>query len=109
MKSHFAVLVFVLLVSSLAYAAEQKASGKTQSVVVDFVVGPDGRPTHIMIVEAADKKLADAVVAAVTKWQLDKKYAGKRVRQPVEFQLDDDAPKQKKANHSSELPPGAVH
>ena len=85
-----------ILFSSLVFGTEKKSGAESRTVVVEFVVGPDGKPTKIRVVEAADKKLAESVVAAVSKWQLDKKYAGKRMRQPVEFQLDDELSKEKK-------------
>ena len=102
MKSPTIVLAFALLAGSLGFAAEPKASPKIASVIVDFVVGSDGRPTQVTIVDATDKKYADAVVAAVLKWRFDKRLSGKRVRQPVEFQLGDDAPKQNKANQTTQ-------
>lgn len=87
------VVAALLLVSHLS-ATEQKKEWKDGTVLVEFVVGKDGRPTKIKVIEASDKQLATSVIDAVSKWQLDKKYAGKKIRQPVEFQ--NDPPKEKK-------------
>ena len=92
MKRRLAAVVVVLFFALLAGAASEKKDWKNGTVVVEFVVGNDGRPTKIKIIDATDKKLAASVVEAVSKWQLDKKYAGKKVRQPVDFL--DEAPKQ---------------
>ena len=64
-------------------------------MVVEFVVGSDGRPKSIRVIEASDRKVADQAVAAVSKWQLDKKYAGRKMRQPFTFVVSEDTPDQK--------------
>ena len=95
MKSRILVLFALLLLCRPSFAADATVPSRTEKVVVEFVVGPDGRPKSIRVIEASDKKVADQAVAAVSKWQLDKKYAGRKMRQPFTFVVDDVGSEQK--------------
>jgi TonB family protein len=91
-----------LLCASICFGATPKEEVKSGTVLVEFVVGADVNPTKIKILKASNKAMAAAVVDAVSKWQLDVKFAGKTIRQPVEFRPDPEPAPKKKANQPPE-------
>jgi carboxyl-terminal processing protease len=51
------------------YPAECRAQGITGTVVIDFIVRPDGKTTQVHPVYTQDRRLSLAAMAAVSKWR----------------------------------------
>jgi periplasmic protein TonB len=81
------------LQASPQYPYEMKRQGIEGTVVVEFIVDPEGNVRNAAIVSTPNEEFSDSALAAVGKWvfragRKDGRAVYTRMRVPMEFVLD---------------------